>query len=827
MDERWSGRVHGRLISGLLRHRIGVLAAAVVCALLAAWGLSRFRIEPDVAAFYPKGDPTARLSYQLYGNASPKRVMTIVFRAPDPAAIDEAMPSVIERLGDSPYLTEIVATREAWLGQRLAWVEQAPLYFLSNAARGRLRSLLMGPDRRAALERSRKQISDDPVAGGKAVLKDPLGLRWVFEEAKEELSAQFPARLRRGSPYLLFDDPPIGIVRVTGREDWSNFEFSGALIRDVRKRLESALLGKPVAFELGEAYASAAFASERLKTDLNTQTLLATALVILFLGYFTRSWIHTLLILTPVAISILCTLGFAGIVLGPLTPLTVSVAAILLAQGLDFALHFHSRYRQSRESMRPEAAFEWAHRSLARPQAGAALTTAIAFLALLASRFPGIHQFGVILCLGMIFCLIASLTLFPILTLLIDRVSRSGAGSVPFVVAVAERASRSRARVPIAMGIGLLGAVGWIYAGTTGIRVDLDPNRLAPRGDPGEVVVAKLEADLGFSATPAFMLFEEGASFEGIRASCDQLRREGVIAWADGPHRLLPGEQDRAAMAEFLQSIDGWVERTIAEMAAMGFRTKPFRPGLEDLDSRFRSAPPTLDRLLLPEFGELRGKVRFEENGRRHWVVYTYPKRTLVEPHDRRAFDRAVSRAFNQTVRILSADHVPDHYARLLEEDLYLLGGLAVLTVALTGIAIMGTVRGGLLALIPALVATGIVLAECFLLGGAINLVNLIAIPITIGIGVDDGIYFVSHVRRQQAGDVGSAISDVGPGLWGSTATTVLGFGAVMISVSPGLASMGFLVATGRCVSLGAALFLLPALVRIRPEDDHRRRETI
>ena len=59
-------------------------------------------------------------------------------------------------------------------------------------------------------------------------------------------------------------------------------------------------------------------------------------------------------------------------------------------------------------------------------------------------------------------------------------------------------------------------------------------------------------------------------------------------------------------------------------------------------------------------------------------------------------------------------------------------------------------------------------------------------------------------------------IREVGPGIWGSAATTLLGFGSIASSWTPGMASLGYLVVVGTVTSVLASLFLLPGILKRR-----------
>jgi predicted RND superfamily exporter protein len=101
-------------------------------------------------------------------------------------------------------------------------------------------------------------------------------------------------------------------------------------------------------------------------------------------------------------------------------------------------------------------------------------------------------------------------------------------------------------------------------------------------------------------------------------------------------------------------------------------------------------------------------------------------------------------------------------------------------------------------------------------MGGKINVINMAAIPIILAVGVDGGIHFMVRFRESQTRNPAEIIREVGPGIWGSAATTILGFGSIAYSYTPGMASMGYLVVIGTVTSVLASLFFLPGILRGR-----------
>jgi hypothetical protein len=96
----------------------------------------------------------------------------------------------------------------------------------------------------------------------------------------------------------------------------------------------------------------------------------------------------------------------------------------------------------------------------------------------------------------------------------------------------------------------------------------------------------------------------------------------------------------------------------------------------------------------------------------------------------------------------------------------------------------------------------------------------LTAIPLIIGLGIDNGIHLARRFREKADNDIVNILKDSGAALLQSNLTTMLGFGALMLSSFEPLAELGLVTAIGVGCTLLGAMMLIPAMViafRIRP----------
>lgn len=116
--------------------------------------------------------------------------------------------------------------------------------------------------------------------------------------------------------------------------------------------------------------------------------------------------------------------------------------------------------------------------------------------------------------------------------------------------------------------------------------------------------------------------------------------------------------------------------------------------------------------------------------------------------------------------------------------------------------------------MLPLLLAGAMTGAAAVVLGLGFNYANVIALPLLLGVGVDNGIHMV-HRSRDGANRDLLDTSTARAVLYASL-TTIFSFGNLALSSHPGTASMGRLLTIGMLAVLICTLVVLPALDRPR-----------
>jgi len=93
------------------------------------------------------------------------------------------------------------------------------------------------------------------------------------------------------------------------------------------------------------------------------------------------------------------------------------------------------------------------------------------------------------------------------------------------------------------------------------------------------------------------------------------------------------------------------------------------------------------------------------------------------------------------------------------------------------------------------------------------SFMSVTAIPLIIGIGIDNGIHLIRRYRESGGRSILEVAQSSGAALIQSNLTTMVGFGALTASSFAPLAEMGIVTVLGVALALMAALIAVPAVI--------------
>lgn len=616
------------------------------------------------------------------------------------------------------------------------------------------------------------------------------------------------------------------------------------IVAEVQKRhpaLEMGVTGLPV-LEYDEMEASQA--------DTTRSSWLAFGGVLALFAVVFRTWRAPAICAAPLLVGTVMALGWATLTVGHLNLLSATFAVMLIGMG-DYSVLYVSRYLEEIAGHAGhEDALEKTASSLGASIATAALTSSLAFMAAMLSDFQAVAELGWIAGWGLLFCAGAALLLVPALLALL----RPGCQVPASLPAMPGRKRPALGPVMVlaalACGLGMcflrydhnllklqspsLPSVAWehrlleatpgaswhalVWADTRDRALELKAGLEALPEVSMVTEVASLVSPVDEKATKAIVeiarlldrLPAAGTRFKHPRPNPGQLGRElGLLR-----ETLLAGPPpDEPILGRLLAASRG-LETALAKAgpaaeANLGMFDDALAEGLlaslRELKSKAGTRPITL-----VDVPEAMRERHADAEGR--FLLRVFAKAPLWESENLKGFNRAIlSIAPGATGKPFTTwEGLVGMQAGFIRAGLLALVAIvAILAIDFRSISCVA------LALIPLLAGTAVSLGVFGWMGWALNPANMIALPLIVGVGVDNGVHVVHDWVSRRGRGAYHVEHGVARGILVAGLTTIIGFGALMTSGHRGLAGLGAILALGVGGSLGTALVILPWLLSL------------
>jgi hypothetical protein len=148
---------------------------------------------------------------------------------------------------------------------------------------------------------------------------------------------------------------------------------------------------------------------------------------------------------------------------------------------------------------------------------------------------------------------------------------------------------------------------------------------------------------------------------------------------------------------------------------------------------------------------------------------------------------------------------------------LFALGG-SILTV----LVVLGGRRHGMVTLACGVAGVLLMIAVCALLGLRVHFLDLIALPITIGIGIDYAVNLAARDRQEGERGPRHLVRTTGSTVLLCSYTTTVGYGTLMLSANGGIRSFGLAALVGEVSCITVALVVAPVCLAVLRNRDHR-----
>lgn len=834
------------------RHPWATLLIVVLCALLAFFGARRHQLQTTLDSMFPENDPAATALLRVLNNFGAAEELLVLVTLP-PSPVEQ--PPEVARLLDYAARLETAVRNDPQGADMCEGViyrsdadtrrfyesvlVPAGMFYLDPAGFAAARQRLTKDDMQRQIAQNEALIAmPGPAATAiaKITLQDPLRLH---EFILDHLTGQRPFKTYQNSDAFVSPDGRSLLIRLAGKHPPSDLEFAKAFTARVQT-LADQVNADHLDVRYAGAYAIATASERAIRHDMTSSVFSSIIyLQLLFLVAYRRPLRLFALAFAPVAVGTLLGFGLHSLITTNLTPMTAVIGAILAGLGVDYSINFLARYELHRTGgFDPRQAAQQTLVELSPPLAAAWATSVLGFLAIGCSSVRALRDFAILGSLGLLGAFLATLAILPAMLVLTDRRTVALTQSRPlrrFGIATPLEIIARRRGLSIAVSLAIvLGATG-ILLRAAGDILPLEDNLNVMHPQPNApletqaLIAQRFGTDLDslivhlHAATPTELLVLAHRVKE--RLTAESAQPQSCVARGWGLADLLP--DPRIVTSRLAAIAPGDAERVEADfhqvIAASSFAPEAYEPYaqfLHQLLSR-RTAPGMDDlrayrglaRMLLPHDCLDAGAPPPTEA-----IMFVF----LRQPLDNRAArDAAV-----EHIRAALADlpgatltglSVIRHDTEgLVHRELPKLIPIALLANAIYLLIQFRSWLDALLAMVPAVASLLILPAVMNLTGQKLNMVNLIAIPLLIGIDVDYGILLVSLVRPRRRETPAARLrrfDSGGHAIILCAGATILGFGSLYFTSVPAIASLGFAAAVGIAACLGACLFLLVPII--------------
>ena len=567
-----------------------------------------------------------------------------------------------------------------------------------------------------------------------------------------------------------------------------------------------------------------------------------------------RSWRFILVALVSLMVGLALTSAFAAAAIGRVNLISVAFVVLYVGLGVNYAVHYLLRARElNNAGAGAEVAIEQAGTHLGGALMLSALTTALGFFAFTPTAFSGVAELGLIAGFAMFVTLCVTYTVTPALLHLVGMPAVEPARAA----LAAPDAHVGWLEFPIRYRRGVLWLALCVTAGglwfAPQVTFDSDPLALRdPKSESVQTMQALLESRTGgyrniqvlvdgdTPLAPIIQTLEALPEVDHVNSIDDLVVRDadaklaaidelnfllgpdildadwqpqadtpGALAAAAGALRdtLDPSKEVDAALAQALAALAQTLTGPDAQARVAAIEAVLLGQ-LKTTMTRLAEALSVTDTFTIEDLPpDVLALTRNAEGTRLLQVV---PAGAVEDFRAQNRFAEAVSAVVPTAT---GAPIIQLAAGQAIAQAFVAAVGWALAGITLVLLIVLRSLGDTLKVLTPLLMGGILTLAFMVWTDMDFNFANVVALPLLLGVGVDNGIHLV--LRWRQGALPGGAV------LATATARAIVlgamitagGFGNLALSPHQGTASMGIILAVGLALVVSATLVVLPALL--------------
>ena len=205
-------------------------------------------------------------------------------------------------------------------------------------------------------------------------------------------------------------------------------------------------------------------------------------------------------------------------------------------------------------------------------------------------------------------------------------------------------------------------------------------------------------------------------------------------------------------------------------------------------------------------------KDQFISSDGKQFMVSIYPKEQAWDFEFLRMFSEQMHKIDDRVTGMPLVFYI---LIGLIGKDGAIAAGLTLLVVFTLLLIDYRNLKLSVMTLIPLIFGIIWMVGIMHLTGMKFNILNVMAIPLILGMGIDDGVHIIHRYKIEGKNKIRTIFSTTGKAVLLTTITTFLAFGSLGFASAKGLASLGIVLAIGIITCWLATVIILPSLIAL------------
>ena len=550
---------------------------------------------------------------------------------------------------------------------------------------------------------------------------------------------------------------------------------------------------------------------DALMRDLRVAGTISGIAILLLIAFYFRGFRSLIFLSVPLACGILWNFAIAAKTVGHLNIITSFLFSILFGLGIDFGIHLNSRYNEERhqgknvtEALLPMLLYT------GRSCFTACTTTAVAFAVLMINDFKGFSEFGNIAGIGIMVAFLASLLVLPLLLILEEK--------IPFLrrknfhVASWKLTALTRLSDPFLFRVTIVATL-LLGASALFLRFHYDFSTLSAQNE--ELLQTKqLYWKINpHKASPSVVLVHSKEEALAVEKAVNQMaeKETSLVFHARSLYSLVPNDQRKKI--PLLRSIHRLLDNDLLEKT-IGDDKREEYAGLKAsaLATPFtlQDIPKSIQEVFLDKKTEEQNQLVY---------IFIDPEIDLKDGEKAIALREEIWNIHTdegKTFHAISSSIIFADVLRVMIHDAPVAIILSLITIVLLLFLDFQNIKKCFVTLLPLFVGVVWMLGLMVLLKEHLNFFNTIALPVVLGIGIDNGVHLFHRFQEEGYRNFHRVLTTTGSSIVMTSLTTALGFSGLIFAHHGGLNSLGVVATVGVLCCLFAALIsLAPILAKL------------